>query len=60
MSGCVDVKFAEQKSQADYVETAVMFAKDFSRLTAEQVNELKELLKKFETSEEKFSERVSE
>ena len=34
------------------METAVMFAKDFSRLTAEQVNQLKELLKKFESSGE--------
>ena len=40
----------DQKTEADYVETAVMFAKDFSRLSAEQVNELKELLKRFESS----------
>ena len=50
--GTVNVDFKDQKTEANYVETAVMFAKDFSRLTAEQVNQLKELLKKFESSGE--------
>jgi len=50
--GAVDVEFKEQKTEADYVETAVMFARDFSRLSAEQVIELKELLKRFEKSGE--------
>lgn len=48
--GTVDVKFSEQRSQADYVETAVMFARDFSRLNAEQVKKIKALLKEFEGS----------
>nr|MCR5081474.1 transcriptional regulator [Treponema sp.] len=52
VKGAVNVDFTEQKTEANYVETAVMFAKDFSRLTAEQVNQLKELLKKFESSGE--------
>ena len=50
VKGAVNVDFTDQKTEADYVETAVMFAKDFSRLSAEQVNELKELLKRFESS----------
>ena len=50
VKGAVNVDFTDQKTEADYVETAVMFAKDFSRLSAEQVNELKEHLKSFENS----------
>lgn len=50
VKGTVNVDFTEQKTEANYVETAVMFAKDFSRLSAEQVNQLKELLKQFESS----------
>lgn len=50
VKGVVNVDFTDQKTEANYVETAVMFAKDFSRLTAEQVNQLKELLKQFESS----------
>ena len=50
VKGAVNVDFTDQKTEADYVETAVMFAKDFSRLSAEQVSELKELLKRFESS----------
>ena len=50
VKGAVNVDFTDQKTEADYVETAVMFAKDFSRLSAEQVTELKELLKRFESS----------
>lgn len=48
--GAVNVKFDDQKTKANYVETAVMFAKDFSRLNAEQIEELKNLLKSFEGS----------
>ena len=59
VKGVVDVKFTGQKSEANYVETAVMFAKDFSRLTAEQVNQLKELLKRFESSGEYSNGSVS-
>ena len=59
VKGAVNVDFTEQKTEANYVETAVMFAKDFSRLTAEQVNQLKELLKKFEGSGEYQNRSVS-
>ena len=59
VKGAVDVNFQEQKAQENYVETAVMFAKDFSRLSAAQVNELKELLKKFESSGEYSNGSVS-
>ena len=50
VKGAVNVDFTDQKTEADCVETAVMFAKDFSRLSVKQVNELKELLKRFESS----------
>ena len=59
VKGAVDVNFQDQKAQENYVETAVMFAKDFSRLSAAQVNELKELLKKFESSGEYSNGSVS-
>lgn len=59
VKGAVNVDFTDQKTEADYVETAVMFAKDFSRLSAEQVSELKELLKRFESSGEYSNGRVS-
>ncbi len=59
VKGAVDVKFNEQKTEADYVETAVMFARDFSRLSPEQVSELKELLKRFESSGECFNGRTA-
>lgn len=49
--GSVDVRFSDQKTEANYVETAVMFARDFSRLSAEQVKELNNLLRGFESSE---------
>ena len=52
VKGAVDVKLNEQKTEANYVETAVMFARDFSKLSAEQVKELKELLMRFESSGE--------
>lgn len=48
--GKVAVEFEGQKSERNYVETAVMFAKDFSKLTSEQVEMLKNLLKSFEDS----------
>ena len=57
--GAVNVRFANQKTESNYVETAVMFARDFSRLSAEQVKELKELLKRFESSGEYSNGRVS-
>lgn len=59
VKGAVDVKFDNRKAQSNYVETAVMFAKDFSRLSAEQVEELKELLKRFESSGEHSIGRAS-
>ena len=52
VKGSVDVKLNDQKAEADYVETAVMFARDFSKLSTEQVNAIKELLKSFESSGE--------
>lgn len=57
--GTVDVSFKEQKAEKNYVETAVMFARDFSKLTAEQVHELRELLRKFESSGEHENGRIS-
>lgn len=48
--GKVAVEFEGQKAEHNYVETAVMFAKDFSKLTSEQVEMLKNLLKSFEDS----------
>ena len=57
--GTVDVKLNELRSQADYVEAAVMFARDFSRLSAGQVKKLKELLEEFESSGDYKNERAS-
>ena len=48
--GAVDVQFENQKGNHDYIQTAVMFARDFSKLTAQQVEQLKRLLKEFEDS----------
>ena len=59
VKGAVDVEFKEQKTEANYVETAVMFARDFSRLSAEQVSELKALLKRFESAGEYSNGSVS-
>ena len=59
VKGAVDVKLNEQKMEANYVETAVMFARDFSKLSAEQVKELKELLMRFESSGEDSNGSVS-
>ena len=51
--GAVDVPLGSQKAEPNYIETAVMFARDFSHLSAEQVERLNRLLKDFETSGEK-------
>ena len=48
--GAVDVQFENHKGNHDYIQTAVMFARDFSKLTAQQVEQLKRLLKEFEDS----------
>ena len=44
------MQFEGQKAERNYVETAVMFARDFSKLTSNQVEQLKELLRSFEVS----------
>ena len=49
-AGAVAVQFKNQKAERNYVETAVMFARDFSKLTSNQVEQLKELLRSFEVS----------
>ena len=49
-AGAVAVQFESQKAERNYVETAVMFARDFSKLTSNQVEQLKELLRSFEVS----------
>lgn len=49
-AGAVAVQFEGQKAERNYVETAVMFARDFSKLTSYQVEQLKNLLKSFENS----------
>lgn len=46
--GAVSVNLGEKKESPNYVETAVMFAKDFSKLSSEQVKMMKELLEKFQ------------
>ena len=46
--GSVNVPLGEQKDSSEYLETAVMFAKDFSKLTEAQVKLMKELLEKFQ------------
>lgn len=48
--GAVAVQFENHKGNHDYIQTAVMFARDFSKLTAQQVEQLKRLLKEFEDS----------
>ena len=48
VKGAVDVNFEDKKNNADYVETAVMFARDFSKLSEEQILMMKELLEKFQ------------
>lgn len=49
-NGAVAVQFERQKSVPGYVQTAVMFARDFSKLTSTQVEQLRSLLKSFEDS----------
>ena len=46
--GSVNVSLGEQKDSSEYLETAVMFAKDFSKLTEKQVKLMKEMLEKFQ------------
>lgn len=46
--GSVNVPLGEQKDSSEYLETAVMFAKDFSKLTEKQVKMMKEMLEKFQ------------
>lgn len=48
--GEVAVRLGTQKCEPGYVETAVMFARDFSKLSGAQIEELKNLLKAFEGS----------
>lgn len=49
-SGAVAVQFENQKENHDYIQTAVMFARDFSKLSSQQIIQLKNLLKEFEDS----------
>ena len=49
-NGAVAVQFENQKTEQNYVQTAVMFARDFSKLTSTQVEQLRNLLKSFEDS----------
>ena len=49
-SGAVAVQFENQKTEQNYVQAAVMFARDFSKLTSTQVEPLRNLLKSFEDS----------
>ena len=49
-SGAVAVQFENQKTEQNYVQAAVMFARDFSKLTSTQVEQLRNLLKSFEDS----------
>ena len=49
-NGSVAIQLENQKAEPNYVETAVMFARDFSKLTSEQVEKLRNLLKSFEDS----------
>lgn len=46
--GSVNVPLGEQKDSSEYLETAVMFAKDFPKLTEKQVKMMKEMLEKFQ------------
>lgn len=49
-SGAVAVQFENRKENHDYIQTAVMFARDFSKLSSQQIIQLKNLLKEFEDS----------
>lgn len=58
--GVVDVNLGENKHSDAGVETAVLFARDFSRLTDEQLLKLKSLLERFEKEATKGSRRNDE
>ena len=58
--GVVDVDLGENKNSDAGVETAVLFARDFSRLTDEQLLKLKSLLERFEKEAAKGSRRNDE
>ena len=47
-SGAVAIQFENLKENHDYIQTAVMFARDFSKLTSQQIIQLRNLLKEFE------------
>ena len=49
-NGSVAVQFDNQKTEHNYVETAIMFAKIFNKLSSSQVEQLKNLLLSFEDS----------
>ena len=49
--GAVDVNFNQRRTDMNVVETAVMFARDFSRLTDQQMNQIKSILKQCEAAE---------
>lgn len=49
--GAVDVNFNQRRTDMNVVETAVMFARDFSRLTDQQMSLIKNILKQFEDEE---------
>lgn len=49
--GAVDVNFNQRRTDMNVVETAVMFARDFSRLTDQQMNQIKSILKQCEDAE---------
>lgn len=50
--GAVDVDFGLRRTDMNVVETAVMFARDFSRLTEQQLKQIKDILTHFENMEE--------
>lgn len=58
--GVVDVDLGENKNSDAGLETAVLFARDFSRLTDEQLLKLKNLLERFEKEAAKSSRRNDE
>lgn len=49
--GAVDVNFNQRRTDMNVVETAVMFARNFSRLTDQQMNQIKSILKQCESAE---------
>ena len=50
--GAVDVDFGERRTEANVVKTAVMFARDFSRLTEQQIAQIEDILRQFEDNPE--------